>query len=179
MMVMLVYVDDRKKSYESVEDFFGDMCDSLSLDHRVEYVFVTPDEIKDMTFEPDAKGNQPTRKGKFTRALTQKIKALFEECRRERPSGDFRVVLLFDNYMELSGGKFYLEDYISDLWKLPTDSWLGKSPIIIWANDPERKHLVDLVRVHPRERSSVVPNYPSFGELGLAQFETAIKNALK
>lgn len=83
------------------------------------------------------------------------------------------LLVIFDNLMDLPGGRFELESAIRALWNEGPDTWHGSVPIIIFAETDKFDRL-------PRRRNSaVVHKVPGPGENTLSKLRTAIRTALQ
>lgn len=83
------------------------------------------------------------------------------------------LLVIFDNLMDLPGGRFELEQAIRTLWDEEPETWRGNVPIVIYAETDKFDRL-------PRRRNSaVVHKVPESGENNLRKLRTAVRAGLQ
>jgi hypothetical protein len=83
------------------------------------------------------------------------------------------LLLVFDNIMDLPGGRSKLRDLIHSLWKAPPGTWRSRVPIIIFVDRTED------FRLPHRSHSAVIDRIPRAGVNNRLELRTAMRSALR
>ena len=83
------------------------------------------------------------------------------------------VLLVFDNIMDLPGGRAELRKLIISLWKAPPGTWRSRVPIIIFVEHTE------YFRLPHRTHSAVIGRIPRAGVNNRLELRAAMRSALR
>ncbi len=171
----ILVVEDQKTHFESIRDYLTDICGDMRIAPTVVRVTLKPAEIAALKPETDGNGEQQTTKEIARGALIRKIDGLLASCKDD----GVRVILFFDNLMQMPGGRFYLEDYILTLWNQPASTWEASVPIIVYSANSAHPTRDALLNPPDRRKSAVVSAIPDVGEGGLQALERAVRESLR
>lgn len=170
----ILVVEDQKSHFVSLRDYLTDICVSMGITPNVAQVTINRSEVESLLRDANENSQQNSTKEVVRGALIRKINGLLAACQGDGT----RVILFFDNLMQMPGGRFYLEDYIMTLWNQPLGTWEAGVPIIVYTANSAHAARDVLPKPPPRLKSAVVSAIPTVGEAGLQALEDAVRAAL-
>jgi hypothetical protein len=171
-MICIAVIEDEPPYFKALTSYIDYLCESESMDvkYKILRLSVTTAEIaqSEQSGAHGAPSEAIPLKERRKRILIQKVESLLEEAQEASD----RLLLISDDRIRGSGGMFFLQDYLVELWT-SADAWLRQTPIIIHTELADK-----FARLPRRAHSAIVNRIPLLGAEGLKDLEDAVRVAL-